>query len=365
MEKLINGWDYMNANKTVSIIVPVYNAESALNNCVDSILRQSYNNIEVILINDGSTDNSGMICNDYAISDRRIKVMHQLNAGPSRARNAGIKAAVGDYIQFVDADDFLERNMTRTLVESIEEGLQLVICGYQSIDREQNQMKKYIPPNKGIYQNNDFMQYFGQLYKSIILPSLWNKLYRTTMINEFNIHFIENLSLGEDLLFNLDYLTVCNKINVIPSQLYNYVVDNDQSLSKAFKKDLIDNQQMLHKKVVQFLINKNCYTKENKYLLQLIYTNSIVNVLSNIFHKNSILTTKQQKAQIKDIISNTYVRQNIGYFKDSIQARLIGSMIKSNSINGIYGLFKAKGILQSKLNPLYNLLNKINSKYDL
>src|SRR3712207_285037 len=119
--------------KLISVIVPVYNSEKYIGKCITSILGQSYENIEVILINDGSTDGSGRLCDEYAEKDKRIKVIHQPNTGPSAARNSGIRAAAGDFIQFVDGDDAIEPFMTETMAASMEENHQLVVCGYKTI----------------------------------------------------------------------------------------------------------------------------------------------------------------------------------------------------------------------------------------
>src|SRR5699024_6957900 len=118
-----------NKQGLVSIIVPIYNAEDSLHNCIESVLEQTYPHIELILVNDGSTDLSKKICNHYVSLDERIKVIHQENAGPSSARNRGIEYAIGDYVQLVDADDDIKPNMTERVLQAMTHDLQLVICG--------------------------------------------------------------------------------------------------------------------------------------------------------------------------------------------------------------------------------------------
>lgn len=130
----------MNSKNLVSVIVPVYNAEHFIEKCIHSILNQSYKNIELILVNDGSTDNSVKICDSFAKIDNRIKLIHQANSGPSVARNNGIYNAKGKYIQFIDADDYIEENMIETLVNEMEKGLDIVICGYKRIFKEENKI---------------------------------------------------------------------------------------------------------------------------------------------------------------------------------------------------------------------------------
>src|SRR5699024_896925 len=129
----------MKQNNLVSVIVPVYNAEPYLYKCVNSILNQTFDQVEIILINDGSTDNSVEICHTLATNDSRINVINQHNQGPSAARNRGIEEASGEFIQFVDADDVIEETMTEKLVEAIGIINDLVLCGYVSKNKQQEE----------------------------------------------------------------------------------------------------------------------------------------------------------------------------------------------------------------------------------
>ncbi|WP_188454980.1 glycosyltransferase family 2 protein [Virgibacillus oceani] len=344
--------------KTVSIIIPIYNAEPHLNHCITSVLTQTYPSIKVILINDGSIDNSGEICEAIANTDNRVKVIHQQNAGPSKARNTGIAAATGEYIQFVDADDWIDPNMTEKLVEGMRDNVQLVMCGYQLMDKSKP-LQKYIPALKGIYTMEEFMQHFGELYKAILLPSPCNKLYKKEIIQDKKIRFREEFSIGEDLLFNMDYIQKCSHISIIRDQLYNYTF-NRHSLTNEFNQELFDNQQMLYQKVKGFLVKHNCYSGENQQSLHTIYANGVVNSLNNLFFKDSSLSSLEKKEQIAHIISNNVVRKNIAYFKDGMQARYIGRMIRYNAINGIYSFLSMKVFMKHKMNPLFRLLKRVN-----
>jgi len=345
----------------VSIIVPVYNAQATLTNCLNHILKQTYRFIEVILVNDGSTDHSRELCDACAKKNTKVKAIHQENAGPSAARNTGIQAATGDYIQFVDADDYIEPTMTEKLVKAMERNVQLVICGYTSVYNNVT-IKRYLPSIEGIYDRTSFINHIGELYKNIILPSPCNKLYVTKQIRQFEIRFIENLHIGEDLLFNLAYIQTCERIHMIPDPLYNYVITSNLSLSRGFNKDLTAHQQMLHRKVEAFLEKNHCYNGANAYFLNIMYTNSIVNRLQNLFHQHSTLPSKQQKRQILKIISDDKLQKHTAYFQDNMQTRLIGKMIKHKSVQGIYWFFKGKNILRHRMSPLFHRLKSIHNK---
>ncbi|MBT2216747.1 glycosyltransferase [Virgibacillus dakarensis] len=339
----------------VSIIVPVYNAEKYLSRCISSILNQTHQLIEVILVNDGSTDDSGVICDRYAKWDRRVQVIHQQNAGPSVARNTGIAAASGDYIQFVDGDDCIDSTMTARLVEAMKNEVQLVICGYKMMHRRMT--SAIIPSIPGVYTNAAFLKHVGELYKNVLLPSPCNKLYDAAVINDYDIRFDKHFTMGEDLLFNLAYLNVCDRIHIIRDTLYNYCM-NHNSLTKVFKEDLMENQQVLIGRVQDFLQRKNCYTGDNHYFLAIIQANGIVNGLNNLFHQHSSLTPRQKKAAIATIISADNVKH--AHFSDTLQSQLVGSMIERKSVNGIYLFFAVKNMLHQRLHPLFYLLKRMN-----
>jgi len=217
----------------VSVVVPIYKTETYLHKCIDSILAQTYTNLEVILVNDGSPDGCGMICDEYAEKDSRVKVIHKQNGGVSSARNAGLDIATGEYISFVDSDDYVECNMIEVLADNmISSGADLVVCNYNNV----------FPGNKtrinSSYENVTFgsIHEFEKLFvyycgEVKIINSPWNKLYRRYLCGKFDakVHFYE------DLLFVLDYMRRCNKISVINGALYNYQHINTDSATMRYK----------------------------------------------------------------------------------------------------------------------------------
>jgi glycosyltransferase involved in cell wall biosynthesis len=343
----------------VSIIVPVYNADNYLRHCVNSIQTQTYKNIEIILINDGSTDESGRICDELATSDGRIHVIHQENGGPSRARNVGLEIAGGTYIQFVDADDTIKPTMTAQLVAAMEVAgdVDLVICGYQSIAMNRT-TEEHLPSIAGIYPRSAFIEHVGALYKDTILPSPCNKLYQRKQIDDHRIQFTEGLRLGEDLLFNLAYLDTCTHINLIKVPLYNYALV-ETSITRSFNKRLFENQQMLFDHVRAFLEKDNQYSGDNQYDLEVIYTNSAMNCLNNLFHPQSPLSRKQKKQQIAAIVADDTLKANKA-FKGNRQSRLVGRFIDIQSIAAVYCFFKFKRFLQYRIPALFYVLKKAN-----
>lgn len=236
----------------VSVIVPVHNAEKTLSRCVESILAQSYKNLEIILVNDGSTDKSLEICQSFVNIDNRVVVIDKKKGGVSSARNGGLKATTGDFIQFVDADDSINPNMTEKLVEAmLETNVDVVLCGYDRVSGKSANVKR---PKSAVYSKaSAFKDTFVEIYKLAFFNAPWNKLYRRDKIKGL---FDENISMGEDLLFNLAYFSNCNKISVISDNLYNYNVASQVSLAAKFDDSLLLTQIMLNKKVQEFFENK-------------------------------------------------------------------------------------------------------------
>lgn len=337
----------------VSIIVPVYNAEKYLNNCVDSIVNQTYKDIEIILINDGSIDNSGTICDVYASRDNRIKVLHQSNHGPSFTRNLGIASSNGEYIQFVDSDDFIAADMTEKLVEEIQPNNDMVLCGYNKVIRGKDRIvSQSVSSNKiGTFQIGEFLMYFGSLYLKNLINSPCNKLYKSDVIIKNKIQFRNDINMGEDLLFNLEYLRFSYQIGVIKEELYNYTKDsNNNSLTTTYMKDLFENQNLLFQEVKRFLKEYKLYTGDNKRFVETGYTTSIIGVFGNLFHRDSYISLKQKKEQIYMLVNDNNVRKQLVNLENgNLQKRYVGKMIKYKKINILFFYFIIREKVKSKI----------------
>ena len=189
---------------TVSVVVPVYNVGGVVSRCVDSILAQSYTDFEVLLVNDGSTDNSGAICDNYAQQDGRVKVIHQENSGVSAARNAGLKAAQGEWVTFVDSDDMVLDCFLEALVEAASRSAQvdLAYCGYVIIEGHSS-IKTYVSETYlGKESIHEALSKTYLLYRC----SPWAKLFRRSIITDNGLQFDTNLAISEDRLFLYQYL---------------------------------------------------------------------------------------------------------------------------------------------------------------
>lgn len=219
----------------ISVIVPIYNSEKYLKKCIDSIKNQTYKDLEIILVNDGSTDNSPKICDEYAKIDNRIKVIHQENGGLSAARNAGLKSASGEYITFVDSDDYIEDDTYEKVNSAIERfDSDLVFFREKSVDEQ----------GRTIYINGDTPT--GKIFEiskddaaELIIGRLINgmcdKVYKASVIND--IFFKEGYMYGEDFMYNLLALTRVKTVSYVDQIKYSYVSNSSSVTHKSFNKN--------------------------------------------------------------------------------------------------------------------------------
>lgn len=228
----------------VSVIVPVHNSEKYISRCIESLIRQSYKNIEIILINDGSTDRSLSICEKYALKDKRIKLFSITNSGVSIARNLGIEKATGSYITFVDSDDWVEPDMIEfALLKAKENNADVVIWSYY---RRINGIDKSFPlidNNDGIFDKNKDILYLKSINSthnknpsspSVSVGTTWCKLYKKDLILDNNLKFNPKLIRAQDTVFSLNAFYFADKIVYFNKPLYHYEV-NDTSISSGKK----------------------------------------------------------------------------------------------------------------------------------
>ena len=214
----------------VSIIVPVYNAKNYLEACLDSIINQSYKNIEIILIDDGSNDGSSDIVDLYARNDSRIRVVHNTNHGVSYTRNCGIKIASGSKVLFIDSDDTVDVDYVKKLTTPLKkQNYDVVVCGANDINVKKGKTRaRKFPQSLTGDIKNDFVNLF--LVPSITAP--WGKLYDLEIIKKNNVFFTEGISFNEDVLFNVMYFRYVESYALIKEPLYNYYHRLSNSLTK-------------------------------------------------------------------------------------------------------------------------------------
>ncbi len=221
--------------KGLSVIIPVYNSEKYLANCLDSIINQEYKNLEIICVNDGSTDSSAKILDDYANKDDRIVVVHNENKGAAAARNCGIEKATMPYIAFVDSDDTIDSKMYSEMIREIsEKNLDCVCSNYKKVFADgTNKVIESRFDNSVLYNEEIVKGLIG--FKDLnnnCLSSLWNKIFKLEILNKNQIRINEKRSHGEDWLFCIEYYAVISSIGFLEGDFYNYIFRQNSLVSK-------------------------------------------------------------------------------------------------------------------------------------
>lgn len=320
----------------ISVIVPVYNAENHIENCIKSILKQTYQDFELILIDDGSIDKSLKICEKYVKQNKKVRVISQTNRGVSETRNVGLRNARGEYIQFVDSDDEIEPKMLEFMVAEMQDtDVDMVICGYNEIMPQQTNI--VVPEKEGIIDIQELNNFYPNIFEKFLLNAVWNKLYKKVKIKNL---FLKDLSMGEDLIFNLEYMKHIGKISFIARPLYQYYV-YENSLTRKVRKDHIDIAEKIYLESKEFCdiynLEKSGYRDiSNIFIKFLLYG------FSNLyFNKN--LTNNEKRARLEKWVHNDNVSSAIRITTlSSLKERIVIYMIKNNHIRFLHLLMLIK-----------------------
>lgn len=299
----------------ISIVVPVYNVSRYLDECVKSLINQTYSNIEIILVNDGSTDRSGEICDELKKIDNRVKVVHKKNEGLGFARNTGLEYVRGKYVTFIDSDDYADNDLIENLYYAIKKNkADTCIGGFKRVDDLGNVLYKETYVSR-VYNNNEciselLLHMLGSSPEKsdAIRMSVWNVLYSSDIIKTHDLKFpSERVYISEDLIFDLDYYQYSKKCILIESISYNYRV-NQNSLTQTYKKDKFEKYEFLYNEVYKKIMNDNL---PNEFIIRL-QRQFFVNLREGI--KQETLNNKKEIIKnrvnnIRNIITGDTVRE--------------------------------------------------------
>lgn len=289
--------------KKVSIIVPVYNVESSISRCLKSIQTQTFKDLRIILIDDGSTDNSGMICDRFAEDDSRITVIHQENMGVSAARNAGIKIAKSEYFLFVDSDDYLDSEFVEMMLHNESD---LTLCGMQKEDENGRKLSEVKYSNIYFKKQIDIDYVYFISQRGIYSP--YCKLFRSSIIKDNEIRFPKDISWGEDGMFLGDYLQYADSIRFIDYNGYHYVrYSGATSLSTRVRRNIMDMvvTSRLYLRDALIKVSKTSQNQINDIIDSDICLNCKI-FLETLLTSHALTNTK--KIELLDIfINNQYV----------------------------------------------------------
>lgn len=252
----------------LTIIVPIYNIENYLSHCIDSILSQTFSDFELILVDDGSIDNSLAICNNYANTDKRIKVIHQANAGVSVARNTGLEKASGKWISFVDGDDWIDSQTYKTAIETAEtHKVDIVQWGARLHYLETNTIKDYTF-HQGVFSfQKDSINSVNE-DNCILCYAVWNKVFRKSILDENGISFPVGVKMGEDSFFCYKYYLYSNIVYSLEESFYHYN-KHENSATTVFNTQNNILQTVNTIKILEELIKKQKQISKFEYLIYL------------------------------------------------------------------------------------------------
>ena len=297
----------------ISVVVPVYNVEKYLGRCVDSIINQTYANLEIILVDDGSTDNSGKICDDYLNKDNRIHVIHKVNGGLSDARNTGIDESKGEYILFVDSDDYISNRMVEALCKSmLENESDLALCNFTYVDERGNALQdknKYSPIKNEVLTSYDALRRISGFPGSWYYVVAWNKLYKKELFN--NIKFPYG-KCHEDEFIVHKIFDKCNTISCVEERLYFYVQRTDSIMNQKYSIKRLDGAEACAERTKYFLEKKE-YRFASKAL------SAGMSVLAGAYDRLdfNIAENNTRYCQLKDRLTEIFRSNTIWLLKNS------------------------------------------------
>ena len=299
----------------ISVIVPVYKVEKYLPKCIDSLLSQTIQNIEIILVDDGSPDNSGAICDEYAAKDSRIKVIHIPNGGVSTARNIGIENAKGEWVSFIDSDDWIEDDYLFSMYNHAKKyDLDIVVAGvtveFSNEDRisiQKNEQQEVFTVTR------DLGKAYHNLIKKSLSHYLWNKLYKKSFLDEYNIKMLPGIPVGEDFLFNIDAFINAKAIGLVTNIGYHYIRTGGESALTRYHSNLDIAYKKSLDSIKAFSDHYNMAYEMQAYIDSMQIGLHCLHI-GNIFKKDSPLSfsekvkwyrkfSKEHKAEILDLNS--------------------------------------------------------------
>lgn len=297
----------------VSVVIPVFNAERYLNQCVRSILDQTMENLEVILINDGSTDNSKTICDAFASSDSRVITLHLENQGVSNARNTGMDYAKGEFVMFLDSDDWVDHSTCQTTYEfAIKNQSDIVFWSWQKVSPNGNVKELYLERNASILLNNEVdklrVRSIGLLDGELVDPTKtdafstpWAKLYNRKFIVQSKVRFVERRKVGmEDVLFNIEIFQHAQRVGYIPAYFNFYRLDNPNSLTKVDTKSLYEKLTNLFTAVAKYASSDQSRQALNNRKIV-----SLINIVLSVTNPRSLTSLRQKWNDIDAILLAT------------------------------------------------------------
>lgn len=320
----------------ISVIVPVYKSERYLSKCIESILKQTFQAFELILVDDGSPDSSPIICDEYAQKDSRIKVIHKSNGGVSSARNEGIIVAKGEYITFVDSDDYIDIGFLNYAYKKVKEysadlfvsGIQMENWGESKIDK----INIYKISEEKCYKPVELLESWGQSFPPICMCGPWCKLYRNETLTTHSILFDEALDCGEDTYFNLGVLSKIERIYFSEKIFYHYRREGTDSLFSRFHRNTYELHSKVYSRQKQLMEELQC-SKHAMRRFKNQYFGMLIGGMHEYYRFYDLNTKEERLALAQKIAMDEQVKNcKIGEIK-KIKNKILILLLKAKKYN--------------------------------
>lgn len=324
-------------NESVSVIMPVYNAEKYVLKSVNSVLNQTYKNLELLVVNDGSTDSTESLLNQ--VQDERLKILTVKNGGPARARNRGISEAKGEIIQFVDADDYLDVDALEKLLPHFNEQDYLV-TGYKTFEDGREVVTSV--DRTGSFSGEDIAEQYLDLFDKQYIKHLWNKLYRKSLLDKYNIQFHEQLKRGEGIVFNLDYLKRTRQAVFVDCPVYNHNDDNKESITSRYLPEFVENTNKVFQTISEYL---SVYLKEETYTdrLSQFYTERMIHYIQ-VLATSDEPDEETRKAEINKVVSHPYFQEALSSYRPAtLKTRVLKVLLRMQASGLLYTYYSKAG----------------------
>ncbi len=340
-------------NNLISVIIPVYNVEQYLRQCLDSVTNQTYKKLEIILIDDGSTDNSGKICDEYALKDNRIKVIHQKNAGVSNARNIGLKNTQGEYISFIDSDDTVDTKMYEYLFY-VTRGINfdLIKYRYEKIVSDRVIENNLDSTNIKILDTEELINNFVISSISKMGGSVWTSLFKREIIFRNNIFFDEKMRQAEDYIFFINYILCCKKIVLYNKSLYNYRKNFSSAVQTITYKTFMENLQIKLNLLENIIKNVNYDYNSILFKIKYLEVFTIVLLLEkekSLYSLSNKIDELKKALKIINISTNQKCKLNFLWYQN-----LICYLVMFRLYRTAFFIMKVMIFLRNYKNYFYN-----------
>ena len=291
-----------------SVIIPAYNAEDTIRRCLESLLKQPHENAELIIINDGSTDTTGEICREYASRDGCIRYFEKENGGVASARNLGLDNATGEYILFVDSDDYVTEHYFAVMNANTATDMDLIMLGRYTYDGDRLEERLLRP--RVAKSPKETANIICDAIRQQLMNSTWNKIYRRSLIEEYKIRFDQRLPIGEDKVFAVQYAVCSNSVAFVADSVYVASLENECSLSRKQRDDLCDHVLLEHDLLFQ-TAERSAYKNKLRKAVSFSFYRSAYTVIREL---NKFDQTEEQRWQAIKQICTQYAQKKVRFF---------------------------------------------------